>query len=217
MEEWEKYMLERYVLLEVTLCLPLLLLPRMKWLPKTFNTTTREAHRDVCYRTKTSGEDTIDAPLLWKCRGTREDDVSWRSQGAHGIPHRDISSLPNLRGRQLVLVTSWKFTRRYILKAQPSLKTHSFHFIHPKQYGAFPRRIVLPFPDSEILPGHEEDVSSIRDEFTAWVKSDNETSLKRHVVDSKCIYPAYREAPARKHSPFVLWLSLPLQHAKSFT
>ena len=174
-------------------------------------------HRDVCYRIKTSGEDTIDAPLLWKCRGTREDDVSWRSQGAHGIPQRDISSLPNLRGRQLVLLTSWKFTGRYILRAQPSLKTHSFHFIHPKQYGAFPRRIVLPFPWSEILPGHEEDVSSIRDEFRAGVKSDNEASLQRHVVDSKCNYPAYREAPARKHSPFVLWLPLQLQHAKSFT
>ena len=59
------------------------------------HTTTREAHRDVCYRAKTSGEDTIDAPL-WKYHGTHEDDVSWRSQGAHGI---------NLCGRQLVLLT----------------------------------------------------------------------------------------------------------------
>ena len=34
-----------------------------------------------------------------------------------------------------------------------------------------------------------------------WVKSDPETILKRPVVDSKGIYPAYREAPARRHSP----------------
>ena len=65
----------------------------------------------------------------------------------------------------------------------------------------FPRRIVSPYPYREILSGYEEDVSSIRDDFTAWVKSDPETILKRHVVDSKGIYPAYREAPARRHSP----------------
>ena len=53
----------------------------------------------------------------------------------------------------------------------------------------------------EILSGYEKDVSSIRDDFTAWVKTDPETILKRHVVDSKGIYPAYREAPARRHCP----------------
>ena len=74
------------------------------------------------------------------------------------------------------------------------------HIIRPKQYGAFPRGIVSPYPHGEILYGYEEDVSSIRDEFTAWVKSDPETIVKRHVVDSKGICPAHREAPARKHS-----------------
>ena len=58
----------------------------------------------------------------------------------------------------------------------------------------------MPFPYSEILSGYEEDVSSIRDGFTAWVKYDPETILNRHAVDTKGIDPAYREAPARKHS-----------------
>ena len=49
--------------------------------------------------------------------------------------------------------------------------------------------------------GFEEDVSSTRDGCTAWVKSDPETNLNRHLVDSKGIYPAHSEAPARKHSP----------------
>ena len=98
-------------------------------------------------------------------------------------------------------------TRRYILEISESTTVtenaflRSFHFIHPEQYGAFPRRIVLPYLYSEILSGYEEDVSSIRDDFTAWVKSDPETILQRHVVDLKGIYLAYREAPARRHSP----------------
>ena len=87
------------------------------------------------------------------------------------------------------------------LRAQPSLKTPSFHSIHPKQHGAFLRMNFLPYPYSEILSGFEEDLSSTRDGFTAWVESDLETILNRHVVDSRSIYPAYREAPARKHSP----------------
>ena len=97
-------------------------------------------------------------------------------------------------------------TRRYILEISESTTVtenaflRSFHFIHPEQYGAFPRRIVLPYPYSEILSRYEEDVSSIRDDFTAWVKSDPETILQRHVVDSKGIYLAYREAPATRHS-----------------
>ena len=55
--------------------------------------TTREAHRHACYRTMSSGEGTIDAPS-WKYHGIQEDDVSSRSQGVQGVPHRDFSSLP---------------------------------------------------------------------------------------------------------------------------
>ena len=116
----------------------------------------------------------------------------------------------NLRVKQLALLTphrgKYNGTQQSdtcwgSLRAQPSLKTRSFHFIHPKQHGAFPRRIVLPYLYSDILSGCEEDVSYIRDVFTAWVESDPETILNRHVVDSKGFYPAYREAPARRHEP----------------
>ena len=75
------------------------------------------------------------------------------------------------------------------------------NFFHPKQFGIFPKRLSLPYPDEEILSGYEEDVSSIRDGFSPWVKADPETILKRHLVDAKGANPAFREAPARKHSP----------------
>ena len=44
-------------------------------------------------------------------------------------------------------------------------KTSVRNFIHPKQFGIFPKRLALPYPDGEILSGYEEDVSSIRDGF----------------------------------------------------
>ena len=37
-----------------------------------------------------------------------------------------------------------------------------------------PKRLPLPHPDDEILSGHEEDVSSIQDGYTAWVMTDPE-------------------------------------------
>ena len=69
------------------------------------------------------------------------------------------------------------------------------------QFGIFPKRLSLPYPDEEILSGYEEDFSSIQDGFSAWVKTDPEAILKRHVVNAKCAKPAFREAPGRKHSP----------------
>ena len=44
-------------------------------------------------------------------------------------------------------------------------------------------------------------VSSIRDGFSAWVKADPETILRHHGVDAKGFFPAFREAPARRHEP----------------
>ena len=58
----------------------------------------------------------------------------------------------------------------------------------------------MPYPDEEIPSGYEEDVSSIRDGFSVWVKTDPEFTLRRHIVDVKGAYAAFREAPARKHS-----------------
>ena len=69
----------------------------------------------------------------------------------------------------------------------------------PKQFGTFPKRLIFPY---QILSGYEEDVSSIRDGFSAWVKTDPEVTLRRHVVDAKRANQAFREAPVRKHSPF---------------
>ena len=86
-------------------------------------------------------------------------------------------------------------------------KNRVCNFIHPKQFGPFPKRLVLPYPDEEILSGYEEAVSSIRDGFSAWVTTDPENTLWRHIVDVKGANAALREAPATKHST----------SAKSFT
>ena len=80
-------------------------------------------------------------------------------------------------------------------------KTRGRNFIHPIQFGIFPKRLSLPYPDEEVLSGYVEDVSSIRFCFSAWVKADPETILKRHLVNAKSACPAFREAPERKHSP----------------
>ena len=68
------------------------------------------------------------------------------------------------------------------------------------QAGLFPKRLALPYADEEILSGYEEDVSSIRDGFSARVKTDFVTTLRRHTVDVKSVNAAFRDAPARKHA-----------------
>ena len=70
--------------------------------------------------------------------------------------------------------------------------------IHQEQFGSFPERLALPKPDEEILSGYEE---GVRDGFLAWVKADPETILRRHVVDARGLYPAFREEPARRYGP----------------
>ena len=78
-------------------------------------------------------------------------------------------------------------------------KKHVCNYIHPKQYGPFPDRLKLPYSDEEILSGYEEDVSSIRDGFTAWVKTEFATILERHTGDNRKVNAVFREASARKH------------------
>ena len=63
------------------------------------------------------------------------------------------------------------------------------------------QKIVLPYLYEEILSGFEEDVSSIRDGFSVWVKPDPVTLVRRHIVDARGRHPAFREAPARRHDP----------------
>ena len=87
------------------------------------------------------------------------------------------------------------------LGATVPLKSRAGNFIHPVQVCLLPKRFSLPYPNAEILSGCEEDVSSIRDGFSAWVKSSPETILHRHIADAKGAHPAFRKAPVRKHSP----------------
>ena len=47
------------------------------------------------------------------------------------------------------------------------------------------QKISTAVPYEEILSGYEEDVSSIQDGFSAWVKTDPETIFRRHVVDAR--------------------------------
>ena len=44
-------------------------------------------------------------------------------------------------------------------------------------------------------------ISPAVDGYSAWVKTDPETILMRHVVDARGFYPAFCEAPARRHEP----------------
>ena len=69
----------------------------------------------------------------------------------------------------------------------------------------------MPYPFGEILSGYAEDVTSIRDGFTA-----SETILRRRIVDMTRAYAAFREAPARKHSPSSPRASLQLRLTQPF-
>ena len=70
-----------------------------------------------------------------------------------------------------------KFRKRRCLHP----KTRVQFFFTRKQHGPFPDHLKLPYPDEEVSSGYEEDVSYIRDGFTAWVKADFESVLERQV------------------------------------
>ena len=80
------------------------------------------------------------------------------------------------------------------LSTAASSKTRVRDFIHPVQFDIFPKRLPLPYP---VL---EEDVSSVRDGYTAWVKADPASILKRHLLNVNSANPVIREAPDKKHS-----------------
>ena len=82
-----------------------------------------------------------------------------------------------------------------------SFENQCAKFYSPVKFGILPELLSQPNPDAEILSVYEEDVSSMRDRFSAWVKSHPETKLHRHIVDAKGANPAFREVPVRKHSP----------------
>ena len=72
------------------------------------------------------------------------------------------------------------------------------HFIHPKQLSPFPERLQLPYPNGEILSSYDEDVSFIRDHFTAWVKAGPNDTLERHMVDVRKAFAEFREASVQR-------------------
>ena len=106
--------------------------------------------------------------------------------------------------REFTTSSSWLYLSAAIVMAigcTSATENPCSHNFHPAQFGILPKRLSLQYPDAEILSGYEEDVSSIRDGFSAWVKSDPEAILHRHIVDAKGADPAFREAPLRKHAP----------------
>ena len=70
----------------------------------------------------------------------------------------------------------------------------------PDQFGIMPKRLPWPHRDDEILSGHEEDVSSIKDGYTAWVMTDPELILERHLVSKSGAMTIYRDSHDRRHS-----------------
>ena len=71
----------------------------------------------------------------------------------------------------------------------------------------------LPFPSGEILSGYEDVVSSGQDHYTAWVKTDHDVTLERHMVDDQKAVAEFREASARRHDTSFSGVSLRQQRA----
>ena len=71
--------------------------------------------------------------------------------------------------------------------------------IHPVQYGITPKRLLSPHSVDKILSGIDEDVSSIRDGYTAWAISDPSATLERHLASKESAKPTCRDANERRH------------------
>ena len=67
----------------------------------------------------------------------------------------------------------------------------------PVQCEITPKRLLLLL--TEILSCIDEDVSSIRDGYTAWVMSDPSTTLERHLASRRSAEPIFREAHERRN------------------
>ena len=61
-----------------------------------------------------------------------------------------------------------------------------------------PTSFAIP-PDDEIIFGYEEDASSMRDGYTAWVKVDPASTLERHLVSLNCANPIFHDSHNRRH------------------
>ena len=71
--------------------------------------------------------------------------------------------------------------------------------VGPQGTASFWERLELPFPSAEILSGFEDIVSSGTDQFTAWVETDPDATLVRHMVDVQEATADFREASERRH------------------
>ena len=70
--------------------------------------------------------------------------------------------------------------------------------ICPSQQCCTTQRLPLPRSDIEILTTFNEDTSSIRDDYAAWVTADPTTFRARHMTDKGAAKPVFREARVRK-------------------
>ena len=88
------------------------------------------------------------------------------------------------------------------------------HIVHPIHDGITPKRLLLPHSDTEILSYTDDDISSIRDGYTAWVVCDATTTRERHMASKGSAVPAFRKAYERRmHSPSQNTVSTPVCQA----
>ena len=65
---------------------------------------------------------------------------------------------------------------------------------HPTQCGTTPQRLPLPPSDIEILTHFDDDISSIRDDYSPWVTADPTAVRTRHMTNKGNAEPVFREA-----------------------
>ena len=92
--------------------------------------------------------------------------------------------------------------RRHVLgppDEPATLKPAVPEIVHPIQHGITPKRLLLPHSDTEILTRIDDDISSIRDGYTAWVMSDATTMRERHLACKGGEVRAFRKAHERRN------------------
>ena len=70
--------------------------------------------------------------------------------------------------------------------------------INTTQYGSTPQRLLLPRSDIEILTLFNDDISSIRDDYTVWLMADPTTFRARHMTNKGNAAPVFRKAFEKK-------------------
>ena len=96
---------------------------------------------------------------------------------------------------------SWVFRRHVVGLSDepPTLKPVVPEIVHRIQYGIAPKRLLLPYSDTEILSYIDDDISSIRDGNTAWVVSDATSTREHHMACRSSAVPEFRKANERRN------------------